>query len=118
MLLDFWGTWCAPCVQALPAIRNLQKDRARAPFVIVGISSDEDERAWRTFTAKNGMVWPQYRDEDRRIQRTFGVNAFPTYILIDPQGIERFRMSGTGYKRDSALSSAVDKQLKGLPPRS
>jgi thiol-disulfide isomerase/thioredoxin len=116
VLLDFWGTRCAPCVQALPSIRKMQKDHASEPFVIVGISADEDELMWRTFTTKNGMVWPQYRDEDRGLQRTFGVGAFPTYILIDPQGIERFRISGTGFKRDSALGSAIDKQLKAAPP--
>jgi thiol-disulfide isomerase/thioredoxin/Tfp pilus assembly protein PilF len=116
VLLDFWGTWCAPCVRALPSIRKLQKEHANAPFIIVGISSDEDERTWRAFTAKNGMVWPQYLDSDRHLQRTFGVNAFPSYVLIDREGIERLRISGTSFDRAAALSSEIEKQLKSSPP--
>jgi peroxiredoxin/Tfp pilus assembly protein PilF len=112
VLLDFWGTWCAPCVRALPSIRKLQKEHADAQFVIVGISSDEDERTWRAFTAKNGMVWPQYRDRDKGIQRTFGVSAFPTYVLLDREGIERLRISGTSFDRARALSSEIEKQLR------
>src|SRR5262249_998626 len=91
VLLDFWGTWCAPCVSAVPSLRKLQKAYAGDAFLMLSISSDESESAWRTFIDKNGMTWPQYRDADRRIQQGFGVNAFPTYILLDREGIERAR---------------------------
>lgn len=112
VLLDFWGTWCAPCARALPSLRKLQKDRAKDAFVIVGISSDKDEKAWRDFMAKNDMVWPQYLDRDHVMQRIFDVSAFPTYVLIDAEGIERFRTAGTGFDRAKALSQAIEKELK------
>jgi hypothetical protein len=50
-----------------------------------------------------------------RIQRTFGVNAFPTYVLIDREGIGRLRIGGTSFERAAALSSEIEKQLKSLP---
>ena len=68
--------------------------------------------AWRTFTAKNGMVWPQYWDGDRRIGATFGVRDLPTYVLIDGEGIERPRVTGVGFQESKALGSAIDNQLK------
>src|SRR6185503_4387289 len=84
VLLDFWGTWCPPCVESVPELRNLWKRYSKeGTFVILGISSDNDEQEWREFTVKNKMVWPQYRDEDHRILRAYGIRAFPTYILID-----------------------------------
>ena len=113
VLLDFWGTWCPPCVESVPELRNLQKRYAKEPnFVIIGISSDSDEAEWREFTVKNKMIWPQYLDHDRRIQRAFGIHAFPTYILIDHEGIVRFSSIGAGWLRAANLSDAVNKQIK------
>jgi len=116
VLLDFWATWCAPCVRALPTVRKVQKDHAGDPFVIVGISGDDDARAWRTFTDKEKMVWPQYRDEDRRLRSMFGVRAIPTYVLIDGEGIERLRVVGSGFHESRALGAEIDKQIKLLTP--
>src|SRR5690349_763906 len=72
VLLDFWGTWCPPCVASVPELRNLYKRYSQNPaFVLLGISSDFDEGAWRAFTDKNQMIWPQYRDHDRRMANVF-----------------------------------------------
>ena len=114
VLLDFWGTWCAPCVRAVPSLRKLQKDHANDDFVILGISSDsdKDQEKWRMFIEKNGMIWPQYRDSGHEVQSAFGIHAFPTYVLLDREGIERFRASGTGFHESRALASAIEQQLK------
>lgn len=112
VLLDFWGTWCPPCVRAVPSLRKLQKAHANDPFVIVGISSDKDAKAWSAFTVKNSMVWPQYWDANTRMQRTFDVKVFPTYVLLDGDGIERMRVSGAGYHESKALADAIEQQLR------
>ncbi|HKR15235.1 MAG TPA: redoxin domain-containing protein [Pyrinomonadaceae bacterium] len=113
ILLDFWGTWCPPCVESIPELRNLHKKYSKEPsFMLLGISSDGDEEVWREFTAKNKMIWPQYRDKDRKIQRTFGVRAFPTYILIDHEGIVRFQSVGMSWTRAASLDEAIRKHVK------
>src|ERR1041385_132007 len=113
VVLDFWGTWCPPCVESVPELRNLHKKYSKEPsFMLIGISSDHDEEAWREFTAKNKMVWPQYRDKDRHIQRAFGVHAFPTYIVIDHEGIVRYQSVGMSWQRSANLSDAVGKLVK------
>jgi peroxiredoxin len=113
IMLDFWGTWCPPCVESVPSLRSLQKRYAKDPsFVMIGISSDSEEDTWREFTTKNKMVWPQYWDRDRRVQRAFDVRAFPTYIVIDHEGIVRFRSSGTSWERSASLDDAIKKQVK------
>jgi len=114
VLLDFWATWCGPCVRALPSVKKLQKDHARDPFVLVGVSADRDEAAWRAFTDKNGMVWSQYWDRDHRMQRVFDVNAIPTYVLIDAEGIVRMRVSGSGFHEARALAAEIDRRIKLL----
>lgn len=114
ILLDFWGTWCPPCVESVPELRSLHKRYSKdgTPFVLIGISSDGDEAEWKEFTAKNKMIWPQYRDHDRRIQRAFGVRAFPTYIVIDHEGIVRFQSVGLSWQRSAALDENIKKQIK------
>jgi thiol-disulfide isomerase/thioredoxin len=97
VVLDFWGTWCGPCVASVPELRNLYKRYSKEPsFMLLGISSDFDELVWRKFTENNQMVWPQYRDKDRKIQNAFNIRAYPTYIVIDHEGVVRFQSSGSG----------------------
>jgi AhpC/TSA family. len=62
---------------------------------MIRISSDTEGEKWRAFIAKNQMVWPQYWDRDRRVQRAFAMRAFPNYILIDHEGIVRLHSIGT-----------------------
>jgi thiol-disulfide isomerase/thioredoxin len=113
ILLDFWATWCGPCVESVPELRSLHKKYSKEPsFMLIGVSSDGDEGVWREFTAKNKMSWTQYRDRDRRIQRAFGVRAFPTYILIDHEGIVRFQSVGMSWLRAADLDQAIRKQVK------
>jgi peroxiredoxin len=113
VMLDFWGTWCPPCRDAVPAIRDLRKRYAKEPsFMIIGISSDADEAKWRDFTARNQMVWPQYLDRDHHVQRAFDVRAFPTYIMIDHEGIVRYRTVTTSWERTGDLDDAIRRAIK------
>jgi peroxiredoxin len=113
VVLDFWGTWCPPCVESVPSLRSLHKKFSKEPsFVMIGVSSDSDADKWKDFTTSEKMVWPQYLDRDRRVQRLFSVRAFPTYIVIDHEGIMRFRSSGTSWERSGYLNDAIKKYVK------
>lgn len=113
VVLDFWATWCGPCVESVPSLRNLHKKFSKEQsFVLIGISSDGDEDIWREFTSKNKMIWPQYRDRDRRIQRAYRVRAFPTYVVIDHEGIVRFQSEGSTWERSARLHEVIQKQVK------
>jgi thiol-disulfide isomerase/thioredoxin/Flp pilus assembly protein TadD len=109
VMLDFWGTWCPPCVASVPELKNLYRRYSKEQFVLIGISSDFDEAKWRDFTGKNRMLWPQYRDTDRRILEAFSIRAFPTYIIIDHEGILRFQSTGFGAAN---LDAAVKRQIR------
>ena len=118
VLLDFWGTWCPPCVAAVPALRDLQKRHAKDAFVLLGVSSDNEEAVVRNFTEQNRLIWPQYWDRDRKVQQAFDIRAYPTYVLIDDEGIVRFRTSGGGLREPVGLEGAIKKQLKAASQRS
>ena len=113
VVLDFWATWCPPCLDSIPALRNMHKKFSQEQsFVLLGISADSDDDVWRQFTVKNKMIWPQYRDGDWRIRRAFRVSAFPTYVVIDHEGIVRFQREGASWERSADLHEAIQKQVK------
>jgi thiol-disulfide isomerase/thioredoxin len=89
VLIDFWATWCGPCREALPHIRQIAKKFDGQPFVVLSISLDSDEDKWKEFVGKNGMTWMQYRDGgfDGRISRQFSVNGIPATFTIDADGV-------------------------------
>ncbi|MGC2791293.1 MAG: redoxin domain-containing protein, partial [Candidatus Sulfotelmatobacter sp.] len=89
VLIDFWATWCAPCREALPHMREIAKKFQGQPLVVLSVSLDNDEEKWKDFVAKNEMTWPQYRDGGFTgpIAKMFGVEAIPHTFTIDADGV-------------------------------
>jgi thiol-disulfide isomerase/thioredoxin len=89
VLIDFWATWCGPCREALPHVRQIAQKFAGQPFVVLSVSLDNDESKWRDFVGKNGMTWLQYRDGgfNGQIAKQFNVTAIPATFTIDADGV-------------------------------
>jgi len=94
VVLDFWATWCPPCRASVGELKELTRKYPRDRVVLISVSADKEEDKWRDFVAKKEMDWHQYRDPAGTIQRTYGIHAFPTYIVIDTEGIIRQRIVG------------------------
>jgi peroxiredoxin len=94
VLLDFWATWCPPCVASVGELKALARKYPRERLVIVSVSSDVDEATWRKFVADKDMQWEHCWDREGMLQRAYGVRGIPTYFLIDPEGIIRERIVG------------------------
>jgi thiol-disulfide isomerase/thioredoxin len=112
VLMDFWGTWCPPCRESVPTLRELQKKYAGKGFELVGVSSDDDEDVWRTFIEAQKMNWTEYIDFSGEVLQAFKIESFPTYIVLDKDGVMRFRQSGFGEGTAAELSDAINKALK------
>jgi peroxiredoxin len=87
VVLDFWATWCPPCRDSVGDLKELEKKYSPDQLTLVSISADDDENKWREFIAKKQMNWPQFWDRDGAVRGAFAVNAFPTYIVINEEGI-------------------------------
>jgi thiol-disulfide isomerase/thioredoxin len=96
VLLDFWGTWCAPCRAAIPDLRNLSARLKKSPFVLISISNDPDAELLKRFVADNRMDWLQVWDENREINGRLAIRSYPTYVLVDHEGEIVFVTSGWG----------------------
>jgi len=112
ILLDFWGTWCPPCRESVPIIRNLNKRYSGKPFQLVGVSSDDDEDVWRTYIEAQHMNWSEYIDLSGDVQSAFKIESFPTYIVLDKDGVVRYRQSGLGESTQGDIEDAINKALK------
>ncbi len=89
VLIDFWATWCEPCREALPHMREIAKKFEGQPLVVLSVSLDEDEQKWKDFVANNGMTWRQYRDGGFKgpIATLFAVRAIPQTFTVDADGV-------------------------------
>lgn len=112
VLIDFWGTWCPPCRESVPILKNVQKKYGGKPFQLLSISSDDDEDIWKTFIAAQHMDWAEYLDSSGKLQERFKVDSFPTYVVVDKDGVIRFRQSGLSQDTQSDLEDAINKSLK------
>jgi thiol-disulfide isomerase/thioredoxin len=108
VLLDFWATWCGPCKEALPEIKKIAKDFAGQPLVVVSISLDSDDLAWKAFIQKNEMTWPQYRDATGALSTAYNAASIPRYFTIDTDGVLQSVKVGS----DSDPESGVRKLVK------
>jgi cytochrome c biogenesis protein CcmG/thiol:disulfide interchange protein DsbE len=87
VVLNFWATWCVPCIEEVPSLVELQR---RLPQVtVVAISQDEDASAYRQFLTDNHVDFQTVRDPSGRIPRLYGTVKIPETYIIDQQGILR-----------------------------
>jgi thiol-disulfide isomerase/thioredoxin len=112
VLLDFWATWCGPCRDSVPHLRNLSRKMKDAPFVIVGLSVDHDKDALLAFVEAERMNWPQYWDKRRELAQLYNVRGYPTYILIDHQGSIVFEFKGWGQGVGPIIDAQVAKAIR------
>ena len=113
VVLDFWATWCPPCRESVPELLDLARKYDPSKLVLISVSADEDESAWRQFITDQKMIWPQYRDADKRLITAFTVRAYPTYLIIDGDGVIIDRIVGADPKK-SVVNQLVT-ILKTMP---
>jgi thiol-disulfide isomerase/thioredoxin len=95
VVLDFWGTWCEPCVVGRPAVAALARRYANHGVVVYGISYREaPDHALKWLEKHGGATCPELRDEGGQVARTYLVHGVPQMYLVGPDGRLRWHCFG------------------------
>jgi thiol-disulfide isomerase/thioredoxin len=112
VLIDFWASWCAPCREELPYIKDLYAKYNNKGFEVVSISRDEDLERWKTAILKEGIQsWKHFSIEqnDDSVLKNYFVNGIPHKVLIDKNGIIVGKWKGGGELNKKSLENQLKK---------
>lgn len=92
VVLNFWATWCLPCVQELPSLIALQKQLPQV--VVLAVSVDEDEQAYRKFLIDHNVTLLSVREGQSQVSEKYRTEQYPETYVIDRQGVIRRKFIG------------------------
>ena len=92
VVLNFWASWCAPCVEELPSLEELQRDLPQVQ--VVAVSTDDDASAYERFLKQHSVSLLTVRDAEQRSNAMYGTFRYPETYVIDKSGIIRRKFIG------------------------
>ncbi|MEE9381838.1 MAG: TlpA disulfide reductase family protein [Nannocystaceae bacterium] len=109
VLLNVWATWCPPCRQELPELARLHRKHSDRGFSVVAVSVDNEDAVGRVRQLAEAMAlpFPIVLDARSHVTGRFDIRAFPTSVLVDREGIVRWRREGMIHDGDGELAATL-----------
>ncbi len=112
VILDFWATWCGPCVAAMPILEQVAEEYKSKGVVLYSVNQQEDAKTIRDFLDEEGLKVNVALDSDGEVGEAYGVEGIPTMVIIDKQGIVRDVHVGLSPGLENELHKQLDEVLK------
>lgn len=109
IVLDFWGTWCSWCMKGMPDMKKAY-EQYRNALEIVGIDCGDEPDEWKSGVESLQLPWVNVRAEGDEVPTLYGVEAFPTKLVLDPNGVVVARITGEDPAFYTLLDSLVTKR--------
>ena len=111
LVLNFWASWCAPCVDEAPSLDAFHREMAPKGVVVLGVSIDRNEKLYKRFLKDYNIGFATSRDPEWEINTRYGTFQFPETYLIDASGRVREKIISTQNWMDPAILERVRKML-------
>jgi peroxiredoxin len=113
LVLNFWATWCPPCVAETPSLVALSEEVKKDGVVVLGISIDKNVDAYKRFVSRMKMTYPVAHDPEARISASYGTTKFPeTYVIKNGVVLEKIISMPEGTWMDPALVERLRRYAK------
>ncbi len=117
VLVNFWATWCEPCVTEMPSLQRLHDELAGSGFAVLAVNYQEGPARIQAFMLELNLSLPVVRDTDGSVAKTWGARVFPASYLIDRSGNIRYAISGGADWTSPPLVSTIRTLLALQPSR-
>ena len=94
LVLNFWATWCAPCVEELPSLMTMQDRMKGRGVTVLGVSIDVDGDAYHRFLKQRSVNFLTVRDPEQKVAAMYGTSGWPETYIIDRKGVMRRKFIG------------------------
>ncbi|MCE5309833.1 MAG: TlpA family protein disulfide reductase [Acidobacteriales bacterium] len=111
LVLNFWATWCPPCIEEMPSLDQFQRRFAASGVVVAGVSVDTNERTYHEFLRKANVSFLTVRDPEARISSSYGTFKYPETYVIDSQGKVVRKIIGPADWMDAKMVSYIQSLL-------
>ncbi|MGB6199575.1 MAG: TlpA disulfide reductase family protein [Candidatus Acidiferrales bacterium] len=112
VVLNFWASWCKPCIQEAPSLNELQETIAPQGGTVLGISVDEDTAAYEQFLQDEHITFPTYDDTSGKTAGIFGTSMYPETYVISRDGRIARKIVGAQDWQDPGTIEAIESVLK------
>ena len=112
VVLNFWATWCPPCVDETPSLNQLQQVIAPRGGIVLGISEDQDPAAYAKFLQDQNVIFPTYDDTTTKIPGTYGTSMYPETYVIGRDGRIARKIVGEQDWQDPHLIESIEAVLR------
>ena len=113
--IDFWASWCGPCVKSFPWMNKIQQQYKEQGFTVISINLDADEGSARLFLQENQASFAVIYDNKGTIAKHFSIQGMPTSMLINRDGEIKYRHSGFFTGKKNQYEDEIKKLLNTTP---